>query len=359
MMNSRPTKRNNAPRGPFKGLQRVMMRVLSSKRFLLIVSLLIAILAWSALVASDMTLTRPKTFSNVAVNVTGESALKSRGYIVMDDLDELLSGVRMTVEVTQANYKRVSGTSYNPHFDLSEVTGVGENTLHIAFSSQLYGPVVSCEPSTITVHVERYMTRRVPVVLEMIGDAPQDIYLSSYRTDPTMVSVSGPQSLVSSVARAVARLDLSTLSAERSTDRTALNVELQSASGEAIRSEKLQITNQTVITDSVVVETEIVPMALVPVKTENLVTGKPAEGYELVGVSVEQDALRVAARQEILSAIEFIAVEQPMSIEQATENVTGYVRLRRLSGIENTLPGEIAVTAEIAKKPAEHAPEEP
>lgn len=203
------------------------------------------------------------------------------------------------------------------------------------------------------------MTRRVPVVLEMTGDAPQDVYLSSYRTDPTMLSVSGPQSLVNSVARAVARLDLSALSADRATDRTALNVELQSASGEAIRSEKLQITNQTVITDSVVVDTEIVPMAPVPLKKENLVTGKPAEGYELVGISVEQDALRVAARKEILDAIEFIAVEQPMSIEQATENVTGYVRLRRLSGIENTLPGEIAVTAEIAQKQAEHAPAEP
>lgn len=353
MMNSRPPKRNNAPRGPFKGLRSVMARITGSKRFLLVVSLLVAILTWSVLVASDTTLTRPKTFQNVAVNIVGEATLKSRGFIVMDDLEELVSGVRMTVEVSQANYNRVSGTSYNPHFDLTNVTGVGENTLEIAFSSQLYGPVVSCEPSTITVNVERYMTRRVPVVLEMVGYAPEDVYLDSYRTDPTMLSVSGPQSLVNSVARAVAKLDLSTLSAERASDRTALDVELQDASGAVIVSDKLEITNQTVITDSVIVDTEVVPAAMVPLDLEGLVTGEPAVGYELADVYVEQDALRVAARQDILGSIEFITVDQPLDISGATDNVSGYARIKRLTGIENTLPGEIAVTAEIAERTIE------
>ena len=353
MMNSRPKKRNNAPRGPFKGLRSFVAGILSSKRFLLIVSLLAALLIWSVLVASDTTLTRPKTFQNVAVSIVGEQSLKSRGYIVMDDLNELVSGVRMTVEVTQANYNRVSGTSYNPHFDLTDVTGVGENTLEIAYSSQIYGPVIACEPSTITVNVERYMTRRVPVVLEMTGFAPEDVYLDSYRTDPTMLSVSGPQSLVTSVARAVAKLDLSALSTERASDRTALDVELQDASGAVIVSDKLEITNQTVITDSVVVDTEVVPAALVPLELESLVSGEPAAGYELVDVYVEQDALRVAAKRDILGSIEFITADQPLDISGATGSVSGYARLKKLTGIENTLPGEIAVTAEIAEKTIE------
>lgn len=353
MMNSRPPKRNNAPRGPFRGLRDMMARIVSSKRFLLLASLLVAVLTWSVLVASDTTLTRPKTFQNVSASIIGEATLKSRGFIVMDDLEELVSGVRMTVEVTQANYNRVSGTSYNPHFDLTDVTGVGENTLEIAYSSQIYGPVISCEPSTITVNVERYMTRRVPVVLEMVGFAPEDVYLDSYRTDPTMLSVSGPQSLVTSVARAVAKLDLSTLSTDRASDRTALDVELQDASGAVIVSDKLEITNQTVITDSVIVDTEVVPAAMVPLELDSLVTGEPAEGYELASVYVEQDALRVAAKQEILGSIEFITVDQPLDISGATGNVSGYARLKKLTGIENTLPGEIAVTAEIAEKSIE------
>ena len=103
MMNSRPTRRPDAPRGPFKGLRSSMARLLASKRFTLAVSLLVAVFAWSALVASDGTLTREKVFQNVSVGVTGEATLKSRGYIVMDDIEAQLPGVRMTVEVAQQN----------------------------------------------------------------------------------------------------------------------------------------------------------------------------------------------------------------------------------------------------------------
>ena len=353
MMNSQPTKKSDSPRGPFRGLRSALVNLLASKRFLLILSFAAAVFTWSALVASDGTLTREKVFPHVAVGVTGESTLKSRGFIVMDDIRELVPGVRLSIEVAQQSYSRVSGTSYSPHFDLSKIEGVGENTIPISFSSTLYGPVLSCEPDTVTVNVERYMTRRVPVVLEMVGFAPEDVYLDSYRMDPNMLSVSGPQSQVSKVARAVAKLELSGLSVDRANDRTALDIELQDSSGSVIVSDKLEITNQTVITDSVVVETEVVPAAMVPMDLESMVTGKPADGYELVSVYAEQDALRVAAKAEVLGTIEFLTTDQPMSIDGADSNVSGYVRLKRLAGIENTLPTEVAITAEIAEKTTE------
>ena len=353
MMNSRPTKKPDAPRGPFKGLRGLITRILASKRFLLAVSFLVAVLTWSALVASDGTLTREKVFQNVAVSVTGEATLKSRGYIVMDDIAQLVPGVKMTVEVTQQNYNRVSGTAYNPHFDLSKVQGQGENVLEINFSSQLYGPVVACEPSSITVNVERYMTRRVPVVLEMSGEVPAGVYLDSYKTDPTMLSVSGPQSLVSQVARAVASIDVSLLSGERRSDRNSVQIRLQDAAGNTVESDLIEITNQTVLTDTVVVETELVPMREVPLEVESLVTGEPAEGYELLEVTASQESLLIAAADEVLDAITVLTTDQPLSIEGATQDVTGTVRLRRPTGIENTVPYDVTVTARIGEMTAQ------
>jgi len=348
-MNSRPTKRPDGRRGPFKGLRGAISRLIGSRGFLIALSLLTAIVFWSVLVASDGTLTRQKTFQNVAVSITGESALKSRGYIVMDDLDTLISGVKMTVEVTQSNYSRVSGTSYNPHIDLSQITGEGENKLSVSFSSQLYGPVVSCEPSGVTVNVERYITRRVPVVLETLGEA-EGYYLDSAKTDPTMLSVSGPQSLVSRVARAVATLDVSQLSTERRSDRTSVGIRLQDASGEAVESDLIEVTNQTVFTDTVVVETELLPMREIPLALESFVTGEPAEGYELVAVTAAQQSVLVAASEETLAAITELTTDQPLNIEGATQDVTGSVRLRRPTGIENPVPYDVTVTASIREK---------
>ena len=334
MMNSRPTRKPEG-RGPFLKLRRMIAGVAASKPFLITVSALAAIVCWSALVASDGTLTRQKVFANVAVSVTGDAALKSRGYIVMDDILEEVPAVKMTVEVTQSNYNRVSGTSYNPHFDLTQITGEGENELSVTYSSQLYGPVVSCEPSAMT------------------GAMPEGMYLDSYKTDPTTLSVSGPQSLVASVARVVARLDQSDLSALRMTDRTALSIELQDSEGNAIESDKLEITNQSVITNSVVVETELVPMKDVPLHAENFVTGTPATGYELTAVELAEDSVPVAARQEVLDAISELTTDSPLNIDGATEDAAGYVRLKKLTGIENTLPTEIGVTARISEKQIE------
>lgn len=353
MMNSRPSRRNKPRRGPFAGLRKGVERIVSSKRFLLLVSLLAAMITWAALVASDGTLTREKVFQNVSVSVTGEATLKSRGYIVMDDLNELLSGVKMTVEVAQQNYKRASGTAYGPHLDLTDVTGVGENELPVSFSSQLYGPVVACDPASVVVQVERYITRRIPVTLEVVGEAPAGYFLDSAKTDPTMLSVSGPQSLVSSVASAVATLDASMLTGDRQSDKSAVDVVLQSGSGVAIESEKIEITNQTVLTDSVVVETELLPVKHVPFATENFVSGTPEEGWELDSVEVGADALPVAAKQEILDAIEFITTDQPLDIEGASGDMTGVVRIRKPSGAENTLPSEVTVTARLREKEIE------
>lgn len=350
MMNSRPTKKPEAPRGPFKGLRSWLLGVMASKGFLMLVSFLVAVLAWGALVASDGTLTRQKVFSNVPVSVTGESTLKSRGYIVMDDLNELISGVRLTVEVAQSNYSRVTGASYNPHFDLSKIAGMGENELKVSFSSQLYGPVIDCEPESITVNVDRYMTRRVPVVLELTGELPEGVYLDTHRTDPAMLSVSGPQTLVTKVARACAQLDLAALSAERMSDRTALKIRLQDTAGNPIVSEKIEVTNQTVITDAVVVETELVPAKYVPLLADDFVIGEPAEGYELLGIECAQSELMVAAKKDVLDAIEFLTTESPIDISAATDDVSGYVRLKRPSGLENMLPADVAVTARIGEK---------
>lgn len=353
MMNSRPSKKPDAPRGPFRGLRDFMTRIMESKKFLMLLSVLMAIVTWSALVASDGTLTREKVFQNVAVNVTGEATLKSRGLIVMDDIEEMVPGVKMTVEVAQANYNRVSGTSYNPHFDLAKVNSVGENEIPITFSSQLYGPVVECDPSAIIVNVERYMTRRVPVVIELAGEAPDGTYLDTYKTDPTMLSVSGPQSIVTKVARAAAKFDLSALSAERMSDRASLIVELQMTDGTPVVSDKLEVTNQMVITDSVIVDTELVPCEEIPLNMDSLIKGEPAEGFELVAVEAERSALSVAARQEILDGIEFLVADQALDISGAEEDVSGFVKIKRVTGIENTLPGEFAVTARIQEETVE------
>ena len=346
MMNSRPTRKSES-KGPMRRFQRGFARLTSNKLFLKIAAVVMAVIIWGIMVASDGTLTRHKTFQGATLGVTGEAALTSRGYIVTDNLSEILPKVDMVVEVTQANYDRVTASSYNPHLELTQITGEGENVLPIVYSSQLYGQVISCQPSSVAVNVERYVTRRIPVVTEMVGQTAEGLYLDSYKTDPTTLSVSGPQSLVTTVSRIVVRLDQNTLSEERMSDKTSLEIELQAADGTPIRSEKLTVTNQGVITTSVTVETELTRMRKIPLEEKAFVKGEPASGFELKSIELAERTMDVAGSQDILDAISMITTDEPLNIDGASEDVSGFVRIRRVTGIRNTLPTEVSVKAHI------------
>jgi len=350
VMNSRPTKKKpDNLRGPFKELRVGVQTFLRSKVFTVLLSFCAALFFWSVLVASDGSLTREKTFANVSVNVNGEASLRSRGFIVMEDLEELIPGVKMTVEVTQANYNRVSGTSYNPYIDLTKINSVGETELKVNFSSTLYGPVVACVPSSVKVNVERYITRRIPVVLEIKGE-PKGYYLDAAKADPSILSVSGPASLISKVARAAVTLDASLLSGERMNDRTALSIVLQDASGKTVDSDLIEVTNESILTDSVVVATELMQMVEVPLDAQALIVGEPAEGYEVSQVIPAKESVAVAADDEVLEALNVLAIDQPLDISGAAEDVSGYVRLRKPLGVKNSIPYDMAVTVKIQEK---------
>ena len=112
-MNSRPSKKTDTQRSPFKGLRSAMTRMMESKSFLMVISFAVAIMAWGILVASDGSLTWHKVYTDVPVGITGETTLKTRGYIVMDDIRSLVPSVRLTADVAQQNFNRITGTTFN------------------------------------------------------------------------------------------------------------------------------------------------------------------------------------------------------------------------------------------------------
>ena len=339
MMDDKRPKRHQA-RGPYARIRRFLDDLFGNKVFLRVFSVVFAVAVWCYFVASDGTLTRQKTFPRIPVGVNGEASLLSRGYIVTSDFSQLIPTVDFVTEVTQANYERASASAYNPHLELSQVTGEGENELTVVFTSQIYGQVVSCTPSSIKVQVERYITRRVPVVVLPEGQLPEGLYLAGYETDPSALMVSGPQSVVSRIARIAVRLDRSQMSAERLSDRMTLGFELQDANGEIVSSPKLNVTNQSVVTSGVMVDVTLVPQKMVPIDEDALVTGEPAEGYELVEAWTNDEQLAVAADQEVLDALEVIQVEEALDLTGATGTVKGLVRLKTPTGIRNRLPAQ-------------------
>ena len=89
-----------------KQILTIMRHVLFHNGWVKLIAILISLVLWAGLISQDESLTREKTWQNVNVSVTGEDTLKRNGYIIVNDLEELLSNISVTAAVPQKQYER-------------------------------------------------------------------------------------------------------------------------------------------------------------------------------------------------------------------------------------------------------------
>lgn len=320
--------------------------------FLKLTAVLIAILFWMIVIASDPTLERQKEMT-ATVSVTGADTLRSRGYVVTDDLTSSPITVNITAKVTQGNYDRATAASFSPRLDLSQITSDGQQEVSFSAGYSTYGEIQSFEPKSMTVNVERYITRsRVPVVVRVTGEMPQGLWRSATSCDPNLVSVSGPASLVEQVRRAVVELPLEGLSADMEDCQVTSPVTLETADGQTISSPLIRITFESVTVDSASIECSVLPTRSVAVDAASAITGTPAHGYEVGEIRVSPETVTVADSAEALKNLEAMFVQSPVDVAGATEDLLVTVPLAGATAHSYCSAREVAVSVTI--RPATH-----
>lgn len=333
---------------------RQLRKIYKSNTFLIIFSVLCAMMLWSVLVAADGTLTREKVFTDVELTMTGADTLKTNGYIVVDDAQSVLPTVRLTVEVTQSNYSRATAANFSPRVDVSKIRATGEQTVEITFGSSVYGKVISCEPSSVTLNIERYISsNRIPVVVETEGTLKEGLWMETPSLDPTYIAVSGPRSVVNSIKRVVTKFDLGLLNGDSVTQRNAVPFVLEDAEGNPVDTSLLRTTYQSILIDTVTVETDVYPQKTLPIDITGAYTGEPAEGYEVTGVTVQPDTVLVAADAGVLEQMSAAVLDAPIDITDATTSQSVTVRIKKLTDAQNMSIGEALVRIEIDEKQRE------
>jgi len=315
-------------------------------------ALLLAVLLWSVLIASDDSLPREKVFANVEVTVAGEDELRARGFIVIDDLDELIPDVRIRADVAQGAFDRVVAGSFSPRINLSRVQQAGEQEVQITVPLVSSAQVLEVEPARVTLNVEEYVTvGRIPVVVELAGRARPDLWVDTPRSDPATVSVGGPKPLVDQVVRVVAELDQGMLNGDdRASLRTAVRIVPQDAAGNALASPLLHVSsNEGVRLERVNVDVGWYSQREIPVDLSSAVLGEPAEGYELLSITAQPMGVAVAAPQGALEELSRAFVE-PIDITDAKGTVSAPARVRRMADARYVSMEEIVITAVIAEQ---------
>lgn len=318
-----------------------------------LLSLFLAVCLWSGLITQDESLTREKIFNDVSINVTNADTLRRNGFIIVSGLDDL-PAVRIRVDVPQKNYNTVTASNYNLRIDLSRIRETGEQTLQVlSSSSSNYGTVTDISVESVAVQVDEYITRsRIPVRLNITGALPDGLYGGEPQVDPAYVVVSGPRSLVENVVRCVVDYDLSTLTAQAGTERTAVPFRLVDNDGRDVDSSLIDVTSQSVSLDSIIVSQTLYTAKTLVINTSDLVVGTPAEGYSIRRISAEPSSLVAAGKDPYISALGDLHLaeftDQQIDVSNMRATVTRNISLTKPSDIAHFSTDSVLINVEIA-----------
>ena len=314
-----------------------------------LLAIVIAVALWAGLITQDPTLTREKQFTDVAVTVNGEDTLKRYGFIVLEDIDTVLSHVDVRVSVPQAQYSAAQASNYSVRVELGRLRKAGEHDVKIlSTNSSAYGTVTEIDPPAVKLTVDEYVTRyRIPVSVTTEGAPPEGFYATEPSTDPPMIAVSGPKTLVDKIVSAKVAADQSTLPAKEGTVRRALAFDLVDENGAVIQNDMLEVTSESVLLDSIIVEQTVYTQRTVEFTDLGLVTGQPAAGYEVKGVYLTPASVTIAGRSSAISDINVMYADNTVNVRGLTQSVTKSLRVRQPSTIKYSSADMVIVAVEI------------
>lgn len=152
-------------------------------------------------------------FKNVPIAIQGEAVLQDRGLMIVSDE---LPTVSLQLEGNRTDLNKINNSNISIGVDVSGIGEPGRYNLSLTQPNFLTDvpntaiTVLSKDPSTVTVEVDRRISKPVPVDIQYSGTLPEN-YMADKENrvlDYENVTVSGPQAVVDQIAMARIEVDL-------------------------------------------------------------------------------------------------------------------------------------------------------
>jgi YbbR domain-containing protein len=238
---------------------------------------------------------------------------------------------------------RASTDSFQATVDLKNVDPAG-GPAFVPVNVQSVDPrfqVVSWEPPEVRVTLDPIKTRTGIPVKVVPGPTPSGLDVRAAVVTPATVSVTGPASIVDQVVRVEANvtIDASGLDVDQ-------DVELIPVDAVGDRLTPVDVEPPTAhVKIPVFKQTESRPLPVTPV-----VSGAPAGGYELTGITVDPQIISVEGDADaILGLAE--APTEPVQINGVTQDVTQEVGLALPQGVQPAGGSDVKVRVTVSIRP--------
>ena len=183
---------------------------MKNKFLTMLLSAGIALLLWLYVV----TVVSPNSdnhYYNIPVNIQGEAVLQDRGLMITSGE---LPTVSLHLEGNRSDLNKINSSNISIGVDVSGIGEPGEYSLNLTAPNFLTDvpnnaiTVLSKEPGTVTVQVDRKIRKPVPVEIRYSGTLPENFMADKENCilDFENVTVIGPQKVIDQIA--MARIDV-------------------------------------------------------------------------------------------------------------------------------------------------------
>lgn len=294
-----------------------------------IISILFALIMWTY-VMSEINPKITREFTNVTVQLLNIEDLKQQGLVVVGDIN---NNIRVTLRGRRDEIYKINKNDIRASVDLKGYR-VGSNNVPVELSS-LGNIEVDFSPKYLKVELEEIIRRQKEINLIITGSPKTGFVLNEARYKPTVVWIEGPASLVNSVDKVIARLELK----EESNDIVA------SLPLKAVNSKGAEVLNVDIKPPYIDVHMPV--DRLKTVRIEPQIKYIAAQGYKVTGVSVFPEQVALRGQQDIINNLNIIETE-PINLQNLRETQQIKVGLKLPEGVKtfNDEKVEIRVTVE-------------
>ena len=256
---------------------------------------------------------------SVTVQLLNMNVMTSAGkYVeVKGNSDDILVRVRGNRSVMDS----FSASNIVATADLNKIDEYNRIPIEITTIETTGDKIESIRSNDSYLEVEVENIRRVQKQLEVITrNEPADGYiLGKVSTEQNALRISGPESAVALVDKAVVNFDLSNATDDVS---MILPVELYDAEGKRIQDSRLGTSLNEVQCVATILATKEIPLTY-------SVKGTAAEGYQYTGkVESSPETVLVAAKNNILKSINKLEIKDPLDVDKVKSNVVWVVDLK-------------------------------
>ena len=199
-----------------------------------IMAVLISVVLWMLAVDINDPVIN-KYINNVQVQLTNTGALTGQGktYRVVDNSDT----IRVSVRAPKSAISAIDAQSVTAKADLSEITDDGRVPIELSLSSGLDVEKIASDRQYVQLQVENKKTRQLSIEVAKNGTLPDGYATGRIDMETNTLSISGPESAVNAVSRAVVDISLDNVTANVEIDAT---IRLLDADGNEITSSEIR-----------------------------------------------------------------------------------------------------------------------